>query len=121
MTHRVITDPGGRTWHIWQVEPLEWDEPPVADAPDVEPHATPTSLAAYLDPALSKGWLCFESQTERRRLAPIPAGWDRMAESELRALCAWATTVPRTYGGVMLPPRRDSYTPEDGSTDSIEK
>ena len=33
----------------------------------------------------SQGWLVFERGDERRRLAPIPAGWDRCSDHELDA------------------------------------
>lgn len=33
----------------------------------------------------SQGWLVFERGDERRRLAPIPAGWDRCSDQELDA------------------------------------
>jgi hypothetical protein len=46
---------------------------------------------------LANGWLAFESNAERRRLAPIPAAWHLMPEERLRAL--WRTAEA-------LPPRR---------------
>jgi hypothetical protein len=44
-----------------------------------------------LAPALAAGWLCFESSTEVRRLAPIPAGWESRGPEELARLLARAT------------------------------
>jgi hypothetical protein len=35
---------------------------------------------------LRDGWLCFESEVERRRFAPVPAGWDALHDEELIAL-----------------------------------
>lgn len=42
---------------------------------------------------LRDGWLCFESEVERRRFAPVPAGWDALHDEELIALYHRATTV----------------------------
>jgi hypothetical protein len=42
------------------------------------------------------GWLTFENASERRRLAPAPAGWEAMSLTELERLCAIASQAPRT-------------------------
>lgn len=126
MTHRTIRDPSGENWDVWQVEPLLWDVTlgsesgsGRADTPDI---ASPPML----DPALANGWLCFESRIERRRLAPIPRGWERMTEAELHALCAWATVVPRSYGGASRPggartPARSDVVPPPDAVDGSSK
>jgi hypothetical protein len=31
----------------------------------------------------SQGWLCFESEGEKRRLAPVPAGWQEAGPDRL--------------------------------------
>jgi hypothetical protein len=31
----------------------------------------------------SNGWLCFESEGEKRRLAPVPPGWDEAGPEKL--------------------------------------
>jgi hypothetical protein len=41
-----------------------------------------------------EGWLCFESQQERRRLARFPDDWDRMTEADLCSLLSKAALVP---------------------------
>ena len=51
-----------------------------------------------LGDGLGRGWLAFQSDDERRRLAPIPAGWESLSESELRALWAAAQVVPKRHG-----------------------
>ena len=48
-----------------------------------------------LAPELRQGWLCFECAGERRRLAPIPDGWELLTESELTMLCQCARPAPR--------------------------
>lgn len=48
-----------------------------------------------LTPGLEAGWLCFERGDEKRRLSPIPAGWDEASDEELEALFQQARPVTR--------------------------
>lgn len=48
-----------------------------------------------LSPDLARGWLSFESGLERRRLAPIPSGWESLDDGELVELCRRAAPTPR--------------------------
>ena len=50
---------------------------------------------ASLPDALRKGWLAFESRAERRRLAPIPNGWEEMPDARLEELLERATSRGR--------------------------
>jgi len=36
---------------------------------------------------MAAGWLCFESQGEKRRLAPVPEHWEKANERMLAAFC----------------------------------
>jgi hypothetical protein len=47
------------------------------------------------------GWLAFEGPSGRRRLAPIPTGWEEASEAELSAYWAKAVTV-RVRGGRVI-------------------
>ncbi|HYD54578.1 MAG TPA: hypothetical protein VEA99_18230 [Gemmatimonadaceae bacterium] len=42
-----------------------------------------------------QGWLVFESRAERRRLVPIPQGWEELPEAELERLCYVASPAGR--------------------------
>jgi hypothetical protein len=44
-------------------------------------------------PVYENGWLCFESEEEKRRLAPVPAEWDSAAPEDLQAWCLSAKRV----------------------------
>jgi hypothetical protein len=46
-----------------------------------------------LGDGFATGWLAFESASERRRLSPIPPGWDQLDEPVLADLCSKAKTV----------------------------
>jgi len=41
------------------------------------------------------GWLAFEGGGVRKRLTPIPPGWEQCDDTALEALCASAEIVPR--------------------------
>jgi hypothetical protein len=51
--------------------------------------------AELLTPGLEAGWLCFENPVDKRRLTPIPAGWDEAEEPELEGLLERARSVRR--------------------------
>jgi hypothetical protein len=49
------------------------------------------SMQRYLGaPQMAAGWLCFESDGEKRRLAPVPEHWDQADEDALARFCALA-------------------------------
>jgi hypothetical protein len=72
-------------------------------------------ISDMVDPEFCRGWLCFEHEDERRRLAPIPKNWEELPEPYLAGLWAVATPVPgipphapqshptHTAGGVVRP------------------
>lgn len=52
-----------------------------------------TTRRASLGNGFERGWLCFESSSEKRRLAPIPQDWMRCRETQLERYCRQAATV----------------------------
>jgi hypothetical protein len=48
-----------------------------------------------MTPGLESGWLCFERGEEKRRLTPIPQGWDDAPDAELELLFESARPVTR--------------------------
>jgi hypothetical protein len=81
---RAFRDSQGLEWRVWDVLP--------GAAANTFSMGFDALAAAKGDYA--KGWLCFESTAQKRRLAPIPAGWDDSADTELERLCANAAAVP---------------------------
>jgi hypothetical protein len=79
MAHRSFVDEDGEEWNVWDVQAstLETDR---ARLPNVATH-------------LRHGWLAFETNREKRRLAPIPTEWESATESMLRRWCHEAETV----------------------------
>jgi len=51
-----------------------------------------------LTPGLESGWLCFENGEEKRRLTPIPPGWEEVGEGGLEELLQRSRSVDRRPG-----------------------
>jgi hypothetical protein len=67
--HRFLADAEGVTWDVFAV------------------HPTPRGESRTPLPApLQRGWLCFESGAEKRRLSPIPRDWESLNDRELERL-----------------------------------
>lgn len=52
------------------------------------------SREEYLPEAYRGGWLLFESDKEKRRLAPVPSDWESLSNEALAMLCNGASTQP---------------------------
>lgn len=107
--HRTFLDDLARLWNAWDVIPA-WGERRTEERRlQNEPAGTRVidrrmrerrrlrGLRIALPPRLAHGWIAFECGDERRRVAPIPAGWELLPEAGLRDL--WR-------GAEQLPPRR---------------
>ena len=67
----------GVTWTIWDVRPTSVARLRLTGATEV----------------LEGGWLCFESKAEKRRMVPIPEGWEAWSDDDL-GTCLEAAEVP---------------------------
>lgn len=82
MAYTEFTDGTGRSWRVWQTVPRL------------------TKLFSARAPDWADGWLTFESEGEKRRLAPVPSGWESLSPGRLELLCQMAqpvTQFPQTY------------------------
>ncbi len=105
MAHREFLDAGGTQWTVWDVHPMAamsmLQSAALLDGSAAVPSGgrgdQGVSRAAneYVEAALAAGWLCFESTTEKRRLAPIPSGWETLPTDSLTFLCGRASPVVR--------------------------
>ena len=93
MAARQMTDEDGVEWHVYDV---------------VLPEQLLSSKKPHHPFNLPNAWLCFESAGERRRLSPIPKGWEEAAHQELCRLLHLATRSGERRG---TGPRR---TPPEG-------
>jgi hypothetical protein len=88
MTMRSCTDRTGTRWEIFEVHPS-------GDGRTLE----------RMPEAFRAGWLCFQSASERRRLAPIPLGWQEWEERALLGALEYGHRSPRrTPTELRLPP-----------------
>ena len=80
MSVRTFEAPDGALWSVWEVIPGRVSE-------------FRSAHGSHLPPALADGWLCFVSGDEKRRLAPLPAGWEARSEADLWFWCRAAVPV----------------------------
>jgi len=81
--HLTFADTSGRRWRAFAVRP-----------------SSATVERASLPDAFRHGWLAFESSSELRRFAPIPADWEALSTDELRSLCQQAEPSPKRVARV---------------------
>ena len=97
MPHRTFRDPRGREWEAWEVHPSSIERRLAAErrkAPRDEPgRRRRKETRIVVDPHLSAGWVAFQSREERRRLAPIPEGWEALPDAELARLAERAQSL----------------------------
>ncbi|HJR65206.1 MAG TPA: hypothetical protein VJ802_02170 [Gemmatimonadaceae bacterium] len=72
MAYREFVDNAGTMWRVWDTYPVA------------------ANTLRTVSPSFAGGWLTFESDTERRRLAPIPAGWEIATRQLMIHWCARA-------------------------------
>lgn len=89
MAYREVIDDAGTSWQVWDVIPGAADKRASADGPP--PTATgerrkARSARVRVSPAKRDGWLAMKCDAERRRIAPIPEGWQSMTDDELLKL-----------------------------------
>jgi hypothetical protein len=89
MAVRDFVDASGVSWRVWPVTPES-----------LQPR---TAAEDYLGD-YGEGWLCFESATERRRLARYPMDWEKLPDQELSSLLSAAAVVPARKSTHFPPP-----------------
>lgn len=123
MALREFRDDDGKLWQVWRTMPSAGSKMTYRgpnrrgsgspeDAPLLDRRGV-NRLRRVLLAELQNGWLCFESQGEKRRLVPVPANWDTCSEAQLVAYWAQAETVSQREA-----PGR-SLTSEQGNGPSV--
>jgi len=87
--YRRIRDTDHRSWDIWEIGP---DSVLGAGSYDRRHTARDANAPDFM----LSGWLCFESNGDRRRFAPIPYGWEFLSDELLRFLLGISEEVKRT-------------------------
>jgi hypothetical protein len=95
-----FTDARGIEWEVWEVglRPAPADQPQSAAAENARRGLAPR-------------WLCFESATERRRLAQYPERWHTLPPHDLDALCRAARAARGGVPEVARDQRTEPRTP----------
>ena len=86
---RRHTGGDGRVWNVWDVPPrfspkrsgVDRRKNPVRVA--VERRELIVRRVTEPPPEWVHGWVCFETEHEKRRLCPLPDGWENASEEEL--------------------------------------
>jgi hypothetical protein len=87
---RGFTDSDGVDWRVWEVFPSRTPATTSAEA---------LSRSSLKETPYANGWLCFESTVAKRRLAPIPRGWEFATATLLQQYCDQAAVVPARREG----------------------
>ena len=78
MALREFSDGNGVLWRVWDVTPDALSKRTAAE----------DYMRDWQD-----GWLCFESDNGRRRLADFPPGWESLSDTQLERLLERALEV----------------------------
>ncbi len=99
MPYRTFSDDKGTSWDVWDVRPArpenrfldrrngqaggtraDWAGEERRTGTD---RRTEYEFRARVSPRMIQGWLVFESEQEKRRLAPIPESWEESDKQRL--------------------------------------
>jgi hypothetical protein len=120
MSFREFVDSDGRSWEVWDVRPVAIERR-LNDDRRLQPRFSEDRRRAELQfrmhGTLREGWLTFQSGSDKRRVSPIPEGWQELPEAGLVVLLALAVPQRRSLPGSVLPPASD-VIPTDGSSSS---
>ena len=99
MSYRTFLDSTGKRWEVWLVTPAaaerrRADRRAAAAGSEGLPanserrrtpdrRRAPFRRSVAVASEFSHGWLCFESEGDKRRLAPVPAGWQEAGPDRL--------------------------------------
>lgn len=99
MSYRTFLDSAGKRWEVWLVTPAaaerrKADRRAAASRAEgfagfadrrrtPERRKSPFRRTVEVASEYSKGWLCFEGEDEKRRLAPVPEGWEEAGPDRL--------------------------------------
>ena len=96
MALREFRDSEGTRWLAFDVRP-DRVYSPVRAAKDRRAGSDPNAYAAErrgrerrvrpFHPMTAYGWICFQSDHEKRRLAPAPEHWEQSTPEQLERLC----------------------------------
>lgn len=112
MPYKTFNAPDGTQWEVWQVLPTTTERRKsegegqasgrsgLGTTGIADRRRSDTGPKSVVTAGFENGWLCFESRKgEKRRLAPVPDGWDNATADKLWLWCRAALEVPRCDPG----------------------
>jgi hypothetical protein len=113
VSYKVFNAPDGTKWEVWMVRPTSTERRRSEDFGQSSASRSSSAPAGVTDrrrvdagprtvvsPGFENGWLCFESSSgEKRRLVPVPEGWETAPDDKLWLWCRSAAEVPRCDPG----------------------
>jgi hypothetical protein len=116
MSYRTFVDKDGAYWQVWDSQPSKverrmssedrrhvkhfpWGG---AERRSGKDRRTTSQRRITLSEGYGRGWLTFESLAEKRRLVPIPSGWEQASNPELRTMCEQARRIGKTDSGASV-------------------
>jgi hypothetical protein len=101
MAHREFFDDIGRRWDVWEVYPTVIErrisgQYPATPPADIAERRRLGDVRLLVSEELQQGWLAFETDGEKRRLAPVPPDWLNRSDAELLRLLASAKLHPKS-------------------------
>jgi hypothetical protein len=114
MAYRTFVDRDGAYWQVWDSQPTRVERRGSAEdrrhimrfpwrgeerRSGIDRRRVSQRRIA-LSEGYGRGWLTFESLDDKRRLVPVPNGWEKATSTELRVLCERAKRISKTDGGI---------------------
>jgi hypothetical protein len=113
MSYRTFVDKDGAYWQVWDSQPSKVERRTSAEdrrhlkrfpwggaeRRSGNDRRTVSQRRITLSEGYGRGWLTFESLAEKRRLVPIPGGWEQASSTVLRTLCERAKRIAKTDSG----------------------
>jgi hypothetical protein len=91
VSYRTFLDSTGKRWEVWLVTPAAAERRKADRRAGREPsEKNPFRRTVEVASEYSQGWLCFEGDGEKRRLAPVPEGWEEAGPDRMMA---WLQTA----------------------------
>ena len=126
MPYRTFVDSLGTDWQVWDIVPRlsERRHPGALDRRvaiqpirfadrRAESRRLTETRRAILRGSYAQGWLCFDSDKEKRRLTPIPEDWTTCSDDTLELYVREAEAVKGAHRGMTTYPT-DDYLAEAG-------
>jgi hypothetical protein len=101
LAHRTFTDSRGVIWDVWAVAPMLPERRSGVFERRRQPRGSPSRRRAVdasrvrVSAEYAEGWLAFESKHDKRRLAPVPDGWEQFDDVALGRLVEQAAPAGR--------------------------